>query len=425
MSQPTYEIDLFGEAYNDKVWGCWQGKNAGGTLGTPLETAYGSDELYDVWWYPELKEGGLPNDDLEMQLAWLKAAEEVGPELTARDMARYWLDHIGYNFDEYGLSKQNLRLGLEPPVSGHYNNWFIDCMGSPIRSEIWACLAPGAPRGATRLALQDALCDHAGGEGVYGELVQRCARVGGDLDLVLDYGDGPVVRPGTPRQFAVVVENPRAEAVEVTARVRAPEGWDVSQAAPVRLDPGQSAELSWTITCPSDAVLETSNAFTVDLEIKGRPRPSSIPFALVGAHAYTISAGDHEQEWRVDGNDLRLADLGIASGALRVRHMIESPDARTVWCVIDANRDTVASMNGVELLRRTTAGPLRPNLSGAPGSGFAAELRAGANQLEFELHLDSGSDPLECHVLLSSNDRFHDGQYDLGRTRLSGETSRP
>ena len=82
-------------------------------------------------------------------------------------------------------------------------------------------------------------------------------------------------------------------------------------------------------------------------------------------------------------------------------------------------------MNGVELLRRTTAGPLRPNLSGAPGSGFAAELRAGANQLEFELDLDSGSDPLEGHVLLSSNDRFHDGQYDLGRTRLSGETSRP
>lgn len=166
----TSVLELGGEDYYDRVYGCWQGKNAGGTLGTPLEKAFGEEEPFDVWWYPELAEGGLPNDDLEMQLAWLKAAEEVGPELTARDMAGYWLDHIGYNFDEYGLSKGNLRLGLEPPVSGSHNNWFIDCMGSPIRSEIWACIAPGAPRIAARLAIQDAICDHAGGEGVNGEV---------------------------------------------------------------------------------------------------------------------------------------------------------------------------------------------------------------------------------------------------------------
>lgn len=166
----SWVLDLQGEDYYDRVYGCWQGKNAGGTLGTPLEKAYGEPEPFDVWWYPELKEGGLPNDDLEMQLAWLKAAEEVGPTLTARDMARYWLDHIGYNFDEYGLSKANLKLGLEPPVSGRYNNWFIHCMGSPIRSEIWACISPGAPRVAARFAINDAICDHAGGEGVYGEV---------------------------------------------------------------------------------------------------------------------------------------------------------------------------------------------------------------------------------------------------------------
>ncbi|QDP95375.1 ADP-ribosylglycohydrolase family protein [Microlunatus elymi] len=163
-------LDLQGQDYYDRVYGCWQGKNAGGTLGTPLEKAFGEDEPFDVWWYPELAEGGLPNDDLEMQLAWLKAAEEVGPGLTARDMTGYWLDHIGYNFDEYGLSKGNLRLGLEPPISGSHNNWFVDCMGSPIRSEIWACIAPGAPRVAARLAIQDAICDHAGGEGVNGEV---------------------------------------------------------------------------------------------------------------------------------------------------------------------------------------------------------------------------------------------------------------
>lgn len=186
----SYAVDIASADIRDRVYGCWQGKNAGGTLGTPLEEAWGREEPFDVWWYPELQEGGLPNDDFEMQLAWLKAVEEVGPGITARDLSRYWLDHIGYNFDEYGLSKRNLRLGMEPPVSGNFNNWFIDCMGSPIRSEIWACLAPGAPRVAARYAYQDAICDHAGGEGVYGELfnaaLESAAFVVQDPQLLID-----------------------------------------------------------------------------------------------------------------------------------------------------------------------------------------------------------------------------------------------
>lgn len=188
-------VDLSSADFFDKVHGCWIGKNAGGTLGTPIEEALGREEPFDIWWYPELREGGLPNDDLEMQLVWLAALENVGPTLTARDLARYWLDHIGYNFDEYGLSKTNLRLGLVPPVSGAFNNWFVDCMGCPIRTEIWACVAPGAPRVAARYAYEDAICDHAGGESVYGSLfnvaLQSSAFVLSDhrtlIDIALSY----------------------------------------------------------------------------------------------------------------------------------------------------------------------------------------------------------------------------------------------
>ena len=178
--------------YWDRVYACWLGKNCGGTLGAPLEKAFGQDEPFDVDWYPELREGGIPNDDLEMQLIWLKAVEEQGFDLTARELAQYWLDYIGYNWDEYGLNKTNLRLGLLPPVSGYYNNWFRDCMGSPIRSEIWACLAPGSPALAVRYANQDAIVDHAGGEGVWGELfnaaVQSAAFLQHDPQTLLDIG---------------------------------------------------------------------------------------------------------------------------------------------------------------------------------------------------------------------------------------------
>ncbi|MEM2504965.1 MAG: ADP-ribosylglycohydrolase family protein [Candidatus Bathyarchaeia archaeon] len=156
--------------YMDKVYGCWLGKNAGGTLGGPLEDIYGRDEMFNVWWYPRIVEGGIPNDDLEIQLVWLQALKDRGILLSARDLAEYWLDCILYNPDEYGFCRMNLRRGLIPPISGLYDNWFKDCMGSPIRSEIWACIAPGAPDIAARYAYQDAICDHAGGESVYGEV---------------------------------------------------------------------------------------------------------------------------------------------------------------------------------------------------------------------------------------------------------------
>jgi ADP-ribosylglycohydrolase len=178
--------------YYDKVYGCWLGKNAGGTLGTPLENMWGKEEMFDVWWYPKIQEGGLPNDDLELQLIWLQALEDRGLNITARDLAEYWLDCIVYNFDEYGLNKTNLKKGLLPPVSGYFNNWFKHCMGSPIRSEIWACIAPGLPNVAARYAYEDAVVDHAGGESVYGEIfnavVESAAFIISDREKLLEIG---------------------------------------------------------------------------------------------------------------------------------------------------------------------------------------------------------------------------------------------
>jgi ADP-ribosylglycohydrolase len=178
--------------FRDKVLGCWLGKNAGGTLGEPWERKFGVDEMLDVRWYSNIPEGGIPNDDLELQLIWFQALKERGPGITAQDLAEYWLDCVMYNFDEYGLSKANLKRGLMPPLSGWHNNWFRNCMGSPIRSEIWACVAPGEPGIAARYAFEDALCDHAGGESVFGEVfnavLESCAFFESDKYRLIELG---------------------------------------------------------------------------------------------------------------------------------------------------------------------------------------------------------------------------------------------
>jgi len=185
-------IKLSESVYRDKVMGCWLGKNAGGSLGAPHEKMWGNEKTFDVSFYTKMEEGGLPNDDLEIQLIWLIMLEEKGLEVTCKDFAEYWMNHIGYCPDEYGCHKTNLRKGLAPPISGKHNNPFKDCMGCPIRSEIWACIAPGLPHVAVDYAWHDAVCDHAGGESVYGELfnasLESAAFVISDRDSLLDIG---------------------------------------------------------------------------------------------------------------------------------------------------------------------------------------------------------------------------------------------
>lgn len=150
----------------DRVFGCWLGKSIGGTLGLPAEGLIGP---LTYTYYDPIPTKAPPNDDLELQLVWLHLLEARGFNLTQRDFADAWLEHIHYMWDEYGRCRWNLRRGVPPSAAGTFENWFVSGMGSPIRSEIWACLCPGEPRAAACYAALDASLDH-GPEGVAGEV---------------------------------------------------------------------------------------------------------------------------------------------------------------------------------------------------------------------------------------------------------------
>ncbi len=176
--------------YRSKVLGCWMGKNIGGTLGAPMEWRR---QINDVSFYTQ-KLGGepLPNDDLDIQLAWLIALEEQGPDLDANTLAEYWLLYVAPHWSEYGNAKGNLRAGLLPPLSGSIHNDFKHSCGSFIRSEIWACVTPACPAAAAWYALQDAIIDHGDGEGTYAEVLcavmESAAFVESDVQKLLDIG---------------------------------------------------------------------------------------------------------------------------------------------------------------------------------------------------------------------------------------------
>ena len=128
-------------------------------------------EVMDLTWYPRLDpRGALPNDDLDLQLLNLHAMEMYGVNTTAEHIAAEWSEHCYFPWDEYGHAGTAMRYGFKPPFSGMFDNHFTSCMGCPIRSEVWAAIAAGKPRLAAYFAWQDAVVDHAGGEGVFGEI---------------------------------------------------------------------------------------------------------------------------------------------------------------------------------------------------------------------------------------------------------------
>jgi ADP-ribosylglycohydrolase len=144
--------------YLDQVLGGWIGKSIGGAIGARFEGNKGWIEISPQDMFPQTLP---PNDDLDLQVLWLKVLEEKGPALTSDDLAAAWLEGCWYPFNEYGVFRRNWRLGIHAPYSGRLGNQFWETgMGCPIRSEIWGYIFPGAPDMAARYAEMDGTLDH-------------------------------------------------------------------------------------------------------------------------------------------------------------------------------------------------------------------------------------------------------------------------
>ena len=145
--------------YRKQILGCWLGKCIGGTLGGPWE---GQDGPFTLTFYDPVPTRMMPNDDLDLQVVWLEKLRETGGVVSARHLADAWREHVDFHPDEYGIALRSLGRGLYPPFSGAFDNPFRDGMGCAIRTELWACLAPGDPDRAAALAEADGCVDHVG-----------------------------------------------------------------------------------------------------------------------------------------------------------------------------------------------------------------------------------------------------------------------
>lgn len=176
------------KTYFGKVKGCYLGKNIGGTLGAPFECYRG---VYDVDGFMQDVSNPVPNDDVDLQLVWLSAAEHEGRRLDSTVLAEYWNTHVSAVISEYGTGKNNFNMGVLPPLSGHMRNVNRDSNGAWIRTEIWACLCAGNPALAANYAYYDACVDHSG-EGVNAAVfiaaIEAAAFFESDRDKLIEIG---------------------------------------------------------------------------------------------------------------------------------------------------------------------------------------------------------------------------------------------
>jgi ADP-ribosylglycohydrolase len=176
--------------FHDKVFACWLGKNIGGTLGMPFE---GSQSTHNITYYTNLNGQPAANDDLDLQLLWLKAMQDKNAAIDCRILGEHWLQYVPVDWNEYGVGKMNMRRGILAPLSGEYENaQWKHSNGAWIRSEIWACITPGSTGQAAKFAREDACVDHGAAEGTIAEIftasVESAAFIQHDRDTLINIG---------------------------------------------------------------------------------------------------------------------------------------------------------------------------------------------------------------------------------------------
>lgn len=158
------------EVYLDKCKGAWAGQMIGVAYGAPYEFEYCGEIMEDPIrpWRPEYIRNGLSQDDLYVEIIWLRALQRHGFGITGVQAGQAFAETAHGLCHANLAGRSNVRDGIMPPWSGHPSyNQHADDIDFQIESDIFGILCPGMP------VSSNALCDVFGhitnyGDGVYG-----------------------------------------------------------------------------------------------------------------------------------------------------------------------------------------------------------------------------------------------------------------
>ena len=128
------DIVLNRTRFPDKVYACWMGKNIGGTLGAPWECIR---DAHALTFYDPVPDSAAPNNDLDLQLMWLKMLEEEGLDPSVRTFAENWKRYASrYPRNEYGFFMRNCETNINSRRCGRSVRWELTPATSQFRKRL-------------------------------------------------------------------------------------------------------------------------------------------------------------------------------------------------------------------------------------------------------------------------------------------------
>lgn len=159
------------EAYRDKMKGGWIGQIIGVAWGAPTEFKFNDRIIPEEAvpkWGPEMVNQAFDQDDLYVEMTFLRTLEEHGLDVSIRQAG------IDFANSEYRLwcaneaGRKNLRRGIAPPDSSHpRHNPCANDIDYQIEADFAGLIAPGLPNAVIALGEKfGRLMNY--GDGVYG-----------------------------------------------------------------------------------------------------------------------------------------------------------------------------------------------------------------------------------------------------------------
>lgn len=156
--------------YQNKAKGAWAGQMIGVSYGAPYEFKARGTILEGPLreWKPEFVDNSIHQDDVYVEMTFLKALEDHGLDITNEQAGKAFADSEYNLWHANKAGRDNCRNGIMPPASGHPdNNPHADDIDFQIEADLFGIITPGMPQACNRL------CDRFGhvmnyGDGVYG-----------------------------------------------------------------------------------------------------------------------------------------------------------------------------------------------------------------------------------------------------------------
>lgn len=179
QSTKRMSIQLLKSEVSERTHRCYVGMAVGALLGSQRQGATG---YVAVAGYNPVPPMMRPLAELDLQVLWLETVRDHGAPQTAFHLAEVYRDRYARDAEPFAL--WNLRQGLLPPATGSSENPWGEQFTAAARSQLWACLAPGWPAEAARLAGLAASVDHYG-EAAYAAMFIAAVQSGAFVGLTI------------------------------------------------------------------------------------------------------------------------------------------------------------------------------------------------------------------------------------------------